>query len=300
MQFSWLTVALAIAVTLASPAFQGDKIDLKVKSQSAQDLRLSGDIPGLPSGSVRYITYDQLRHLPQTSFHVTDDYNFHGHPTDITGIPLNDLLRTLNIPDKDTLVAAICDDGYEAHYTSDYRHAHSPILVLQLNGKSLAQNARTSDDGIYGPYLISHAAFKPRYHVLAHAEEAQIPNGLLELRFLKEGPVFDSIRPHGKFADDSAQMQGYTIAQQNCFRCHNEGAYGGSKSGRSWSALAKIAAADPAGFAAYIKDPQSQDPSAVMPANPEYDGPTLHALTAYFQTFAPAPGSTPQHAKDHQ
>jgi hypothetical protein len=28
----------------------------------------------------------------------------------------------------------------------------------------------------------------------------------------------------------------------------------------------------------------------MMPPNPEYDDATLHALTAYFQTFAPAAG----------
>jgi hypothetical protein len=290
MQSSWSTALLAIALTIFSAGFAADKIELKTKKDLPQDLKLSGDLPGLPPGSVRFITREQLSHLPQVSFHVTDDFNFHG-PMDVTGVYLKDLLSALGVPDKDTLVAAVCDDEYEAHYTAEYRREHRPILVLLLNGKPLTRTSRTADDGVYGPYLISHASFEPRFHVLADAEEPMIPNGVVELRFLKEDTVFDSIRPPGTFAADSSVMQGYQIAKQNCFRCHNAGEYGGHKSGRSWTSLARIAKSEPNGFAAYIKDPQGQDPSAMMPGNPDYDDATLHALTAYFQTFAPASGS---------
>jgi mono/diheme cytochrome c family protein len=124
--------------------------------------------------------------------------------------------------------------------------------------------------------------------VLSHADEAQIPNGVIELRFLRQDVVLDAIRPRGSFAENSPEMLGYRIAQQNCFRCHNAGEYGGQKSGWSWQSLAHVAKVEPGGFAAYTKDPQSQDPTAEMPGNPEYDDATLHALTAYFQTFAAA------------
>jgi hypothetical protein len=300
MQASWPQAVLAVAILVSSFFFTGDKINLLEKRQSPHDLKLSGDLPGLPANSVRFVSYEQLSQLPQVTFHVTDDFNFHGHPTEISGIYLDDLLRDLGIPDKNTLIGAICDDEYEAHYTDDYRHAHRPILVLHLDGKPLAQYARTADDGTYGPYLVSHASFTPRYHILAHAEEAQIPNGVTELRFLKEALVLDSIRLQGKFAEGSPEQQGYLIAQQNCFRCHNSGNYGGHKSGRSWRSLARIAQSDPAGFAAYIKNPQSQDPAAIMPGNPEYDDATLHALTSYFQTFAAVTESTPQHTPEHK
>jgi mono/diheme cytochrome c family protein len=289
MQSSWLSALLAVASLFSSFVFAGDKIELKDKKQSSQDLELVGDLPGLPPDSVRFITYEQLNRLPQVDFKVTDDFNFHG-PMEIGGVYLDEILKALNIPDKGTLIAADCDDEYQAHYTDDYRHAHRPILVLRLNGKPPAQFPRTRDDGTYGPYLVSHASFTPRYHVLAHADEPQIPNGVVELRFLKQDAVLDAIRPHGSFAEDSPEMQGYQIAQQNCFRCHNEGDYGGHKAGRSWSALARIAQASPQSFEAYTKDPQSQDETAEMPGNPEYDDATLHALTAYFRTFAPPAG----------
>lgn len=144
---------------------------------------------------------------------------------------------------------------------------------------------RSSNDGIYGPYLVSHPSFTSRYRILAHAEEAQIPNGVLELRFLKEDEVLHAIEPRGDFAAGAPQMQGYLIAQQNCFRCHNAGAYGGRKSGISWSVLAKIATTKPDYFKGYIKDPESESAYAEMPGFPEYDDATLAALTAYFQVI---------------
>jgi mono/diheme cytochrome c family protein len=291
MRSRWLNVLLVIATSFSSLALTGSTIELKDKMSSPHDLRLSGELPGLPPGSVRYISYEELNTLPLVTFRVTNDPNFHGE-MNVTGVYLDELLRALNIPDKGTMVAAVCDDDYEAHYTDDYRHAHRPILTLRLNGKPLSIDKRERDDGIYGPYLISHESYKPRYRILAHEEEMQIPNGLVALRFLNQDAVLDSVRPHGAFAEHSPEMQGYQIAVQNCFRCHNEGKYGGRKSGRSWNALAGIAKSDPAGFAAYIKDPQAQDPAAMMPANPEYDEATLHALTAYFQTFAPATPET--------
>lgn len=281
---------LAIAAVLSFGFSGATGISLSTKPVSAHDLKLSGELPGVPAGEVRYVAYQDLLKLPQVTFTVTDDPNFSGK-TEISGIYLDELLRILAIPDDDTLIAAVCDDAYEAHYTRDYRAAHKPILVLKINGKPLAVSSRTADGGSYGPYLISHASFTPRFHILKQEEGAQIPNGVLELRFLKENEVLDAIRPRGSFAADSPEMQGYQIAQENCFRCHNEGDYGGHKAGRSWSALARIAKADPVGFAAYTKDPQSENAYAAMPANPDFDKATLQALTAYFQTFADQPGS---------
>ena len=284
MKFFAVGGLLAIAAAVSLGFSSAGSIPLHANSTSAQDLKISGDIPGLPPGSARYLSYDDLLKLPLVTFTVTDDPNFSGK-TEITGVYLNELLHALGIPDQNTLISAICDDLYEAHYTVDYRAAHKPILVVQLNGKPLPHTTRTADGGAYGPYLISHASFTPRFKILAHDEESQIPNGVLELRFLKENEVLAAIRPHGNFAAGSPEMKGYQIAEQNCFRCHQSGDYGGHKAGRSWTALAKIANADPKGFEAYTKDPQSQNAYAQMPANPGYDDATLHALTAYFKTF---------------
>jgi hypothetical protein len=37
-------------------------------------------------------------------------------------------MRTLQLPENKVMVAAECDDGYEAHYSEDYRAAHHPFF----------------------------------------------------------------------------------------------------------------------------------------------------------------------------
>jgi len=251
---------------------------------SSNDLELTGDVPGAFAYAGHYLSYSELLKLPQVTVTVTDDSNFPGK-AEITGVYLDEVLHVFGIPGENTLIAAICDDGYEGHYSEEYRAAHHPILVLKLNGKELGLAKRMADGGSYGPYLVSHPSFTSRFITLSHPEEAQIPNGVLELRFEKEDDVFHAIELHGDFAVSSPQMQGYTIARQNCFRCHNAGEYGGRRSGISWGVLGKIATGKPAYFKAYIKDPEAANAYTEMPAFPDYNDATLAAITAYFQAI---------------
>jgi hypothetical protein len=279
-----LSAALPLPLSGAEKPFIQERLSLHEKRTSAGDLKLSRNIPGAPANTARFVSDTDLLKLPQVTFVVTDDSNFKGK-TEISGVYLDELMKALGIPEKNTLVTAICDDEYEGHYSVEYRANHHPILVLRINGKPLAQSTRTGDGGAYGPYLISHASFTPRYRVLAYAEEPQIPNGVLELRFSKQDEVFDDIRPHGNFAADSTEMLGYQIARENCFRCHNNDSYGGHKAQKSWSTLGHVAHTSPNNFARYIKNPQSVNAFAQMPGFPGYDDATIKALTAYFQTF---------------
>ncbi|MCU1248191.1 MAG: cytochrome c, class [Edaphobacter sp.] len=296
LKLIWMAGLLALAATmsLALPGARkpiGQKtLLLREKRASTEDLELSGNLPGLPANAVRFVSHSDLLKLPQVTVTVTDDPNFKGK-TEISGVYLAEILRALDIPEKDTLIAAICDDKYEAHYPVQYRAEHHPILVLRINGKQTAQWPRTSDDGSYGPYLVSHASFTPRYRVLAYAEEAQIPNGVLELRFLEEEEVFNAIHPRGDFAAGSPEMLGYQIARENCFRCHNADSYGGHKASMPWSTLGRVAQNNPKIFERYIKNPQAVNSLAQMPGFPEYDDATLSTLTTYFQTFSTEKGS---------
>jgi hypothetical protein len=295
------TAALTLALKVEKPP-PGDaptgqknegvppKLSLHNDRTSSDDLKLSGDMPGSSAYAGRYIARSELLKLHQVTFTVTDDPNFPGK-VEISGVYLEEILRAFDISGKSTLVAAICDDGYEAHYPVEYRAAHHPILVLNVDDKPLTLTKRTADGGSYGPYLISHPSFTSRYQTLAHPEEAQIPNGVLELRFVDERKVSEAISPRGTFTAGSPQMQGYLIAQENCFRCHNAGAYGGHKAGVSWNSLSKMANTKPGYFRAYIKDPQTEDAYAQMPAFPDYDEVTLAALTAYFQVAPVNKGS---------
>jgi mono/diheme cytochrome c family protein len=280
----------------ARPAPAASTAVLRATRSSPSDLELNGAIAGLPPGTVRYITRDDLLALPQVSYTVTTDPNFKGlGPTRVSGVSLEELARRFAAPDA-TLVVAICDDKYGADYPQDYRAAHRPLLVLEINGKDPAEWPK--DDGSdMGPYLISQPNFTPRFKVLSHAEEMQIPWGVVRIDFRSEKQVFGAIAPRGPHANDPAVRDGYRIAKENCFRCHNQGDEGGHKAGVTWTVISAIANSSPDFFAAYVRDPKSKSPQAQMPGNPEYDAATLHALAAYFRTFAPPSGTAADGAK---
>jgi mono/diheme cytochrome c family protein len=80
-------------------------------------------------------------------------------------------------------------------------------------------------------------------------------------------------------------QDGYRIAQQNCFRCHNMGREGGHKASRPWLVLSARASASPDYFAVYVRNPLAGNPDAQMSGNPAYDDATTRALVAYFETF---------------
>ncbi len=260
-------------------------LSLAPQRSSPQDLEISGQVFGIPPGEKRFIHYNDLSGLPQVSFTVKDDANFNT-PVKLSGVTLDVLLSTLGINSGKQLIAASADDGYEAHYTAQYRLAHRPFLVLRIDGREPANWPKGPEGENYGPYLISHALFAPTFHVLAQKEESQIPYGVTGLRILDEEVVLRQLRPPGALPASPA-MQGYRIALQNCLRCHREGDIGGTKSPFGWPQMALIAQGNPAAFGKYVVRPNSVNPEATMPPNPEYDAVTIAALTAYFRSFAP-------------
>jgi mono/diheme cytochrome c family protein len=276
-----LTALFLIAVSTQSfPAWHE-------KRQLASDLEVSGALVGLPPESTRYITREELLVMPQVSFTVTDDTNFTG-PTKIRGVKLEELARKLGASSASDMVVAICDDRYRANYPHAYLVAHHPVLVLEVNGQQPTGWPKDAQEHTFdmGPYMISHPKFTPSYKILSHADEAQIPWGVIHIEFREEKIVFGAIAPRGAHAREREVQYGFRIAEQNCFRCHNAGREGGHKSGRTWESLSAFAMASPKEFAAYIRAPLSKNPRAQMPGNPQYDGATLAALTAYFRTYS--------------
>ncbi len=83
---------------------------------------------------------------------------------------------------------------------------------------------------------------------------------------------------------------------------HNMDREGGQKSGIPRLVLSAWATASPGYFAAYVRDPQAENPHAQMPGNPAYDDATVGALVAYFRTFIPpsAASSSILHEKGKQ
>ena len=253
---------------------------------SPSDLEVGGDLTGLPPGTTRYVTYDTLLTLPQVTYTVKDDSNFTG-PTEVSGVPLEKLGRLLGASQASDLVVAICDDRYRTNYPPAYLSAHHPLLVLKVNGQPPERWPKDAEGHgqDMGPYMISHSSFAPSFKILSHEDEPQIPWGVVRLEFRSEKTVFGAIAPPRRTVSTSAVQNGYRIAQQNCFRCHNQGSEGGQKAGHPWLVLSAWAHASPEYFSGYVRNPQSKNPHAQMPGNPRYDDATLQALTAYFRSF---------------
>ena len=286
MRPSWTSLLACTGIFLIAASTQ-PSAELHEKRQLPSDLEVSGALAGLPPESTRYITREELLAMPQANFTVTDDTNFAG-PTKIRGVRLEELGRKFGVSSAADMVVAICDDGYRANYPHSYLVAHHPVLVLEVNGQPPARWPKAAEDHTsdMGPYMISHPKFTPSYRILSHVDEAQIPWGVVRIEFREEKIVFSAIAPRGPHALDREVQEGFRIAQQNCFRCHNRGQQGGQKSGRPWDMLGAWASFSPKEFAAYIRAPQTKNPRAQMPANPQYDDATLAALTAYFRTFS--------------
>jgi len=286
MRPTWSSLLAFTAFFLVATSTQPFS-QLHERRQLPSDLEVSGALAGFPPEATRYITRAELLAMPQVNFTVTDDTNFTG-PTRIRGVKLEDLARALGATSPSDMVIAICDDGYLAAYPRAYLEAHYPVLVLEVNGAPPAGWPKAADDHTsdMGPYMISNPKFMPSFKILSHTDDAQIPWGVVRLEFREEKTVFGTIAPRGPHAQDQEVQNGLRIAEQNCFRCHNEGREGGRKSGRSWEYLGTLAASSPKDFAAYIHAPQAKNPQAQMPGNPRYDEATLAALTVYFRTFS--------------
>jgi mono/diheme cytochrome c family protein len=294
MRFGMCLVAMLAALyTVEMPRGQSTaapttalSTKLRAQRSSPVDLELNGGLAGVPRGESRFLTREDLLAVSHPMAYGAEDGGFFIR-TQIIGMPLDDLARSLGVPASD-MVIAICKDNYRAHYSRRYLAAHLAVLVLEIHGISLADRSKHSPGDDMGPYLIVHLNFKPAFKVLAHEDEPQIPWGVIRLEFRSEKTVLGTIAPRGPHASDTAVQDGFKIAQQNCFHCHNNGAEGGLKSGVTWTVLGAMATNSPEFFTEYVRDPKAKNPKTQMAAKPEYDDATMRALIRYFRTFAPA------------
>jgi mono/diheme cytochrome c family protein len=281
--FASLLAVLCVVAPALSQSLP--RVPLHRARSAASDLEIGGDLVGVARGETRFVRYADLLQLPQQHFIARGDSNFAG-PVEISGIALERLPVLLGAARGALMVTALCDDNYKANYPAAYLNAHHPVLVLRINGRPPAGWPKSLDGPAMGPYMISHASFTPGFRVLSHEDEPQVPWGVVRLDFRRETEVYAGIQPMGPHARDEIVQQGFTIARQNCFRCHNEGAEGGLKARRSWEVVARRSVADPQYFNAYVHNPLKLNPASQMAASPGYDAATLAALRAYFQPFA--------------
>lgn len=282
------SAAALCALVLPAMAQPARKLALSPVRHAADDLEVTGLVAGLRPGGVGYVSYDDLAKLPLVTTTIQNDSNFADQPSrgvKITGIPLDQLAKALGAMPESDLIDALCTDRYRSHYPADYIVAHHPIFALRINGVRPARWAAQTHEYDPGPYFITHANYVPRYKVLSHEEQPQIPDNIQRLNFSTVAATYGPITPRGNIAPDSSVARGFTIARQNCLRCHYLNSVGGTKSGVEWRALSVWAREQPEFFARYIHNPQAVDEKSHMEGSPNYDAATLDALTAYFQTF---------------
>jgi mono/diheme cytochrome c family protein len=287
-----LKLIAVVGACLTLPAADSPSTDhlLQTTRGAPSDLEITGTTVNAARNAVRYISYEHLLTLPQITVPVTGDDNFRELPHEkivITGVYLDVLENSLGIGSDSDLVTAHCADGYRSDFTREYIQSHRPILALKIDGepvKTWVAQTHTSDPGTY---FITYEAFRPSFSVLSYQEIPKIPAMVVRLDFGSSQPVFHAIAPPADAAANPLVTEGFRIALQHCYRCHNMGSYGGTKANRSWRTLGTYAATSPSAFERYIHNPKSIDPKSAMPANPEFDTPTVKALQAYFQTFAP-------------
>jgi len=261
---------------------------LEPRRNSPSDLEITGMVAGISPGTSLYVSYETLLTLPQVTIAVTGDDNFSEVPRKkvmVTGVYLDVLARYMGALPGSDLVNALCSDGYRTNYSQKYLRAHRPIFALKINGLSAKTWAAKTHNEDLGIYFITHAAFKSSFNVLSQEETPQVPVDIVKLDFSSTQLVFGAIAPHGTGATDSKVVDGYRIAQQHCYRCHNMGSYGGTKARITWQQVGYYAAS-PSAFEAYIRNPTSIDHKASTRPNSTFDDTTAKALQAYFLTFA--------------
>jgi hypothetical protein len=282
------------SVSGSAPRFVEERPALRRVRTAADDLEVTGAVPGAPSGESRYVTREYLLSLPQVSVHIERNEDFPALTKAgvmVGGVYLDVLAEHLGRPlNEHSAVEAICTDGYAAAFPVGYIWIHRPVLVLTIDG--LSPHAWSVKNHGYdaGPYFVAYERFKPQFKVLSHEDRPLEPDEVSKLLFTTKEILYAGIEPkeHGSTptAAEPPIVSGYRIARQNCFRCHNTGEFGGSQSGMSWKKLAKIAHNKPEHFETWIYDPRTIDPTAKMPANRNYDKATLDALTKYFASLA--------------
>jgi len=262
---------------------------LSTQRVSGSDLEIAGLATGVAPGAIRYVSYERLLTLPQTTVTVTGDDNFRELPQQkltVTGIYLDVLESSLGaLPGSDLLIA-LCSDGYRATYPHEYVKTHRPILALKIDGLPVETWVAQTHNDDPGAYFITHAEFTPSFSVLSFQEIPKIPAKVTRLEFGTSQQVYGAISPHQKDAANPQVIDGFRIAQQHCYRCHNMGSYGGTKAGKEWHTLGNFAASSPAIFERYLRDPKSVDPKSTMSCDPQLGEPAAQALQAYFQTFS--------------
>ena len=260
---------------------RADPLPLATARTSPYDLAISGDLAGVPAGEARYAAWKDLRQLPTSHLHLTDE--FVKGDQEVTVVFLTDLWAALpRGAGVDTLLAT-CGDGYASVYREAFIRQDRPFLVLEINGQG---PERWPPPGLKfnpGPYVITVSkSVAPAVTGLLDPGHKR-PWGVTTLELARYNERYaDSYR--GKWAQLSSRAQlGREIWVNSCASCHaGPGAtFGGTKSGQPFAVVQAIAGYNPELFRQYVRAPKSVNPQAKMEAHPHYTDDQLAALAAF-------------------
>jgi mono/diheme cytochrome c family protein len=281
--FAYGAVLLAVLSGLSLEA--APKLTLTSTRTSPTDLEFAILKPDGTAGGTEYISQSTLLKYPLVEV-KTDRDGETKKPATYQGIYIKDLLAALaKSPEQNTL-CAVCVDKYHSYYTPDYLARVDALLVLKIDGKAWPNWPVNEHGGKLGPYYISQGTFTPKFSTLAFKEMPKIPFGVVRIELLNDAPVKASYQPKRKQNDPQVQ-QGMTIAINECFSCHNAGAYGGGMAQKPWPVLAIHAATNADYFRKMVTNPQQFKPGVAMPDHKFWDDATFEAVEAYFKATLP-------------
>jgi hypothetical protein len=274
--------AMAVLLGFVPPSAHAG-VPLFERRASAFDLQVSGDLAGVPPGTVRYVRYSDLRALPATVLRVTGEF-FPGEQ-DLTVVFLGDLAKELSANPGADCVLASCVDRYASVFPADFIARYRPFLVLAIDGAAPDKWPPKGMDYNPGPYAIT-VSEKLAPGVAGWIDlDHKRPWGVSGIEFARFSARFADAYT-GRWSSLSPRAAaGRDIWINACDSCHlGPGRiFSGNQSRQAFPIIAAIARGDPPLFKRYVRDPKSVISTAKMEPHPNYTEAQLDSIIAFVE-----------------
>ena len=204
------------------------------------------------------------------TYTVNDDPNF-APATKISGVPLEELARTARRAPRIAIGGGDLRRQVPRKLSAGLHCGASSAAGAEREWRAarrLAERSRNAEVRYGAVHDLASEVHAELQDVWLTAMRRRFPGAWCGSNFATKKRCWARLLRAGRTRTMTRCRQGYRIAQQNCFRCHNMGSEGGQKSGRPWLVLAAWANADPDYFASYVRDPKKRIEHAEMPGNP--------------------------------
>jgi cytochrome c2 len=274
--------SLFTLICLGTSPLHVQALTLLEKPSKPDDLIVSGNFVGVPSGQKRYIAHDELVKLAKGR-PLTEQPAPGVGVHKLTVLPLADLIQALPFTGSADCVLAHCADTWESEFSLDFIQTWKPYLLLLIDGKSTKGMNAFHNEALY-PYFINVSdTWSPTWKnqkELTNKDPTQVVELVAVNRADYIAPLFA-----GKFANlDAIAEAGRTIFINNCLACHQGpgGHPGGNVSQKPWEVIAAQAVYNTDYFKKWVRNPQSFKPGTVMPEHEHFTEDTFTKLIAFF------------------